>query len=188
MNFLKLKDMDLEGKRVLVRVDYNVPIKNGMVEDDTRLKATVPTINFLLEKNCKIILMSHLGRPAKLLKKGKSFEEIKKELTLKPVAEDLSEILGVDVGFLEDCIDVEIPADKDIVLLENLRFYPEEEKNDEEFAKKLAVLADVYVNDSYITSSRIGRNGQIKISKRSESAKKFTKFASSENDVKFFLK
>ena len=81
MNFLKLEDMELEGKRVLVRVDFNVPIKGGMVEDDTRLKATVPTINFLLEKNCKIILMSHLGRPAKLLKKGKSFEEIKKELS-----------------------------------------------------------------------------------------------------------
>ena len=71
--------MDLEGKRVLVRVDYNVPIRNGMVEDDTRLKATIPTINFLLEKNCKIILMSHLGRPQKLLKKGTSFDEIKKE-------------------------------------------------------------------------------------------------------------
>ena len=149
MNFLKLEETELEGKKVLVRVDYNVPIKNGMVEDDTRLKATVPTINFLLEKNCKIILMSHLGRPKKLLKKGKSLAEIKKELTLKPVAEDLSEILGVDVGFLEDCIDVEIPADKDIVLLENLRFYPEEEKNDEEFAKKLAALADVYVNDAF---------------------------------------
>src|SRR3989344_5191921 len=96
--------MEIDGKKVLVRVDYNVPIKNGMVEDDTRLKATIPTINFLLEKNCKIILMSHLGRPKDLLKEGKSFEEIKKELTLRPVAEDLSEILGMDVAFAENSI------------------------------------------------------------------------------------
>ncbi len=81
INFLTLKDMELEGKKVLVRADFNVPIKNGMVEDDTRLKATIPTINFLLEKNCKIILMSHLGRPKDLLKEGKSFEEVKKELS-----------------------------------------------------------------------------------------------------------
>ena len=141
--------MELEGKKVLVRVDYNVPIKNGMVEDDTRLKATIPTINFLLEKNCKIILMSHLGRPKKLLKKGKSLEEIKKELTLKPVAEDLNDLLGVSVGFVDDCIGVEVPNENDVVLLENLRFHPEEEKNDEQFAKKLAVHADVYVNDAF---------------------------------------
>ena len=149
MNFLKLEEMDLEGKKVLVRVDYNAPIKNGMVEDDTRLKATIPTINFLLEKNCKIILMSHLGRPKKLLKKGKGLEEIKKKLTLRPVAQDLGEILGVDVGFVDDCINIEIPKDNDIVLLENLRFHSEEEKNDEEFAEKLAGHADVYVNDAF---------------------------------------
>ena len=153
MNFLKLEEMDLERKRVLVRVDYNVPIKNGMVEDDTRLKATVPTINFLLEKNCKIILMSHLGRPAKLLKKGKSFEEIKKELTLKPVARDLSEILGVDVVFAENSIglnnvDTNTP-DGDVVLLENVQFNKGEKKNDDEYAKKLASLADIYVNDGF---------------------------------------
>lgn len=149
MDFPKLQDMELEGKKVLVRVDYNVPIKNGMVEDDTRLKATIPTINHLLEKNCKVILMSHLGRPKKLLKKGKSLEEIKKELTLKPVADDLNEILGINVDFVDDCISVEIPEDKDVVLLENLRFHPEEEKNDEGFAKKLASLADFYVNDAF---------------------------------------
>src|SRR3989338_7488321 len=141
--------MEIDGKKVLVRVDYNVPIKNGMVEDDTRLRATVPTINHLLEKNCKVILMSHLGRPKDLLKKGKGIEEIKKELTLKPVAEDLAEILGVDVAFVEDCIDAEIPKENDVVLLENLRFYDEEEKNDAEFAKKLAAHADVYVNDAF---------------------------------------
>ena len=145
--------MDLEGKKVLVRVDYNVPIKNGMVEDDTRLKATVPTINFLLEKNCKIILMSHLGRPAKLLKKGKNFEEVKKELTLKPVAEDLNDILGVDVVFAEDSIgldsvNAEIP-EGDVVLLENVQFNRGEKKNEEEYAKKLASLADIYVNDGF---------------------------------------
>jgi len=149
MNFLKLEDMELEGKNVLVRVDYNVPIKNGMVEDDTRLRATIPTINLLLEKNCKIILMSHLGRPAKLLKKGKSIEEIKKELTLKPVAEDLNDLLGVDVGFVDDCVNVEVPKENDVVLLENLRFHEEEEKDDEEFAKKLSLNADVYVNDAF---------------------------------------
>ncbi|MCH8329244.1 MAG: phosphoglycerate kinase [Nanoarchaeota archaeon] len=154
MKFLTLNDMELEGKRVLVRVDYNVPMKGGMVEDDTRLKATIPTINFLLEKNCKIILMSHLGRPQKLLKKGKSIEEVKKELTLKPVAEDLSELLGIDVGFMNDCIGVEIPKDKDVVLLENLRLHAEEEKNDEEFAKKLAANGDVYVNDAFGASHR----------------------------------
>ena len=78
LNFLQLKEMELDGKKVLVRVDYNVPIKNGIIEDDTRLRATIPTINFLLEKNCKIILMSHLGRPKELLKKGKTFDEVKK--------------------------------------------------------------------------------------------------------------
>src|SRR3989338_4695444 len=149
MNFLTLKDMSLEGKKVLVRVDYNVPVKNGMVADDTRLKATIPTINFLLENHCKIILMSHLGRPKDLFKQGKSFEEAKKELTLKPVAEDLSEILGMEVGFAEDCIGIELPEDKDIILLENLRLHKEEEENDEEFAKKLASLAEVYVNDAF---------------------------------------
>ncbi len=149
INFLKLQDMEIDRKKVLVRVDYNVPIKNGMVEDDTRLRATVPTINHLLEKNCKVILMSHLGRPKDLLKKGKSMDEAKKELTLKPVAEDLSEILGIDVAFVEDCINAEIPKENDVILLENLRFYDEEEKNDAEFAKKLAAHADIYVNDAF---------------------------------------
>src|SRR3989338_5547872 len=141
--------MEIDGKKVLVRVDYNVPIKNGMVEDDTRLRATVPTINHLLEKNCKVILMSHLGRPKDLLKKGKSVEEMQKELTLRPVAEDLAEILGIDVAFVEDCIDAQIPNENDVVLLENLRFYDEEEKNEIEFAKKLAAHADVYINDAF---------------------------------------
>ncbi|MBW2977201.1 phosphoglycerate kinase [Candidatus Woesearchaeota archaeon] len=158
MNFLKLRDMDIEGKKVLVRVDYNVPVKGGMVADDARLKASVPTINFLLEKNCKIILMSHLGRPQKLLKKGKSFEEVKKELTLKPVAEDLSDILGMNVVFAEnsiglDSVDSNIP-EGDIVLLENIQFNRGETKNDDAYAEKLASLADVYVNDGFGQSHR----------------------------------
>ena len=158
INFLTLKDIDVEGKRVLVRVDYNVPIKNGMVEDDTRLKATIPTINYLLEKNCKIILMSHLGRPKDMLKEGKSFEEVKKLLTLKPVAEDLSEILGIDVGFADNSIGIDYVNDdipeNDIVLLENVQFHKGETKNDEEYAKKLASFADVYVNDGFAQSHR----------------------------------
>ena len=155
---MKLQDMEIDGKKVLVRVDYNVPIKNGMVEDDTRLKATVPTINHLLEKNCKVILMSHLGRPKDMLKDGKSFEEVKKELTLKPVAEDLSEILGMDVVFAEnsislDSVDTNMP-EGDIILLENVQFNKGEGKNDNEYAKKLAGLADVYVNDGFAQCHR----------------------------------
>src|SRR3989338_2772812 len=155
---MKLQDMEIDGKKVLVRVYYNVPIKNGMVEDDTRLKATVPTINHLLEKNCKVILMSHLGRPKDMLKDGKSFEEVKKELTLKPVAEDLSEILGMDVVFAENSIglesvDTNIP-EGDIILLENVQFNKGESKNDEEYAKKLASFADIYVNDGFAQSHR----------------------------------
>lgn len=154
IKFLTLKDIDLEGKKVLVRVDYNVPIKNSMVADDTRLKATIPTINFLLENHCKIILISHLGRPKDLFKQGKSFEDVKKELTLKPVAEDLSELLGMEVGFADDCVGIELPEDNDVILLENLRLHKEEEKNDGEFAKKLASLAEVYVNDAFGASHR----------------------------------
>jgi len=139
--------MDLEGKKVVVRVDYNIPIKNNKVVDDTKLRATIPTINFLLEKKCKLILMSHLGRPQKLLKKGKKLEEIKKELTLKPVAKTLSDILNKEVKFIDDCIDVS--NDNDIALLENLRFHKEEINNDREFAKKLAENGEVYVNDAF---------------------------------------
>ncbi|MEK6949188.1 MAG: phosphoglycerate kinase [Nanoarchaeota archaeon] len=154
MNFLKLQDMELEGKKVFLRVDYNVPIKNGIVEDDTRLRATIPTINHLLEKNCKVIIASHLGRPQQMLKEGKNIDDVKKVLTLKPVAAELGELLGVDVGFVDDCIDVAIPGDKDIVMLENLRFHRDEEKDNADFAKKLASLADVYVNDAFGASHR----------------------------------
>jgi phosphoglycerate kinase len=153
MDFLKLQDMDVEGKRILLRVDFNVPIKNGVVEDDSRLKAAVPTINHLLEKNCKIILISHLGRPQKLLKEGIPSNEIKKNLSLKPVSDELSEILGVEVSFVDDCIGIEIP-NCDLVMLENLRFHKEEEKNDDIFAQKLASYADIFVNDAFGASHR----------------------------------
>lgn len=149
INFLRLVDMELEGKKVFLRVDFNVPIKKGMVEDDTRLRAAIPTINYLLEKGCKVILASHLGRPQQLLKEGKKFEEIKNELSLRIVAADLSDILGMEVGFVEDCVDVKIPEEYDIVLLENLRFHAEEERGSEEFAKNLASHAEVYVNDAF---------------------------------------
>jgi len=153
LKFNKLHEMDLDNKRVLVRVDYNVPMKEGLVVDDTRLRASVPTINKLLEHKCKIILMSHLGRPQKLLKKGKSLEEIKKQLTLKPVAEDLSEILGLEVGFSKDYFENDLP-ENDVVLLENIQFNPGEVTNDEDFAKKLSKLADIYVNDGFGQSHR----------------------------------
>ena len=158
IKFLTLKDMDLENKKVLVRVDYNVSIKNGMVEDDTRLKASIPTINKLLEKHCKIILMSHLGRPSELLKKGKSFGEVKKELTLMPVAEDLADILGMEVILAEDSIGLDSVSthlpEGDIILLENIQFNRGETKNDDKFAKQLASLADIYVNDGFGQSHR----------------------------------
>jgi 3-phosphoglycerate kinase len=148
MEFLKLEDMDIEGKRVLVRVDFNVPLKNGKVSDDNRLRQTLPTINYLLEKNCKIILMSHLGRPQKDLKKGKSLQEVKEKYTMKPVANRLKELLNQEVSFVEDYIESGITDDK-IILLENLRFYKEEKKNDEKFAEKLASFADIYINDGF---------------------------------------
>jgi len=141
--------MDLENKKVLVRVEFNVPIKNGMVVDDTRIRATIPTLNYLLEKHCKIILMSKLGRPEELFEKGMKLEEVKKKLTYKPVADDLSDILGMEVGFVEDCINVEIPEDKDIVMLENLRFHKEELTNNKTFAKKLSEHGEIFVNDAF---------------------------------------
>ena len=150
--------MDLENKKVLVRVDYNVPIQDGIVEDDTKLKATIPTINFLLEKNCRIILISHLDRPQELLNEGKSFEEVKRKLTLKPVAEKLSEILDIEFAFADDSIGMksvnqDIP-EADIVLMENIQFHNGETKNDENFAQELASMAEIYVNDGFGQSHR----------------------------------
>lgn len=148
-----VKDVDVRSKRVLVRVDYNVPLDaNGNVSDDKRITASLPTINYLLEQGARIILCSHLGRP-----KG----EVKKEFSLAPVAKRLKELLpNVNIYFASDCIGEEAQQkaaalkDGEILLLENLRFHKEEEKNDPEFAKKLASLAEIYVSDAFGTVHR----------------------------------
>ena len=148
-----VKDVDVRSKRVLVRVDYNVPLDaQGNVSDDKRITASLPTIRYLLEQGAHIILCSHLGRP-----KG----EVKKEFSLAPVAKRLKELLpGVNIYFAADCIGEEAERmaaalkDGEILLLENLRFHKEEEKNDPEFAKKLASLAEIYVSDAFGTVHR----------------------------------
>ena len=142
----KLSDMELDNKKVIVRVDYNVPIKDGKVADDTRINRTLPTINYLLEKDCKIILMSHLGRP-----KGKVVEDLR----LDPIGRRMSEILKKDVKKLNNNTGPEVEKaaskmqPKDIILLENIQFHPGEIANDDSFGKELANLADVYVNDGF---------------------------------------
>jgi phosphoglycerate kinase len=151
VNKKTVRDVPVQGKRVLVRVDFNVPLENGQVADDTRIRAALPTINYLLDHGAAVILMSHLGRP-----KG----QIRDELRLDPVAHRLSELLGREVIKLDDCIgpEVETAAAQlqpgQVLLLENLRFHPEEEGNDQGFAQKLASLADLYVNDAFGTAHR----------------------------------
>jgi phosphoglycerate kinase len=147
-----IKDIDLAGKKVLVRVDYNVPMeKDGTIADDTRIVATLPTLRYLLAQKAAIILMAHLGRP-----KGAP----DKEHTLAPVAKYLSGLLGLPVDFATDCVGPAAAAAAkaiqpgQIVMLENLRFHPEEEQNDPTFSKQLASLADVYVNDAFGVSHR----------------------------------
>lgn len=140
----------LSAKRVLVRCDFNVPLENGEITDDRRITEALPTINYLLENGAAVILCSHMGRP-----KG-----VTPEFSLKPVAERLSELLNQDVQLLPDCVGQEVEtACKNLepgqaVLLENVRFHPEEEKNDPAFARQLANLADVYVNDAFGTAHR----------------------------------
>ena len=147
MDKKSVKDIELAGKRVLMRADFNVPLDDKLnITDDTRIQAVLPTIKYILNRNAKLILMSHLGRP-----KGKVMDEFR----LTPVAERLSGALGRDVVKLDDCIgdDVEEKVksmkEGDVILLENVRFHPEEEKNDKEFSKKLASLGEVFVNDAF---------------------------------------
>lgn len=146
-----VKDINLKDKRVFMRADYNVPLKGGVIRDDTRIRESLPTIQYLLSQNAKIILASHLGRP-----EGKVVEEMR----LRPVAERLSELLKRPVTMLNDCIGDEVAKavknmkSGDIVLLENLRFYKQETKNDREFSEKLASLAEVYVDDAFGTAHR----------------------------------
>jgi phosphoglycerate kinase len=148
---LSIKDLSLRDQRVFIRVDFNVPIKNNKVDDDSRITASLPTINYAIEQGARVILASHLGRP-----KGQRDEKY----SLRPVAAHLSELLGKQVAFAEECVGE--PAQKgvaalkngDVLLLENLRFHPEEEKNDDNFAQQLAALCDVYVNDAFGTAHR----------------------------------
>ena len=152
MNKKTVKDIDLKGKKVFVRCDFNVPMdENQNITDNTRIVAALPTIKYLLEQNCKIILASHLGRP-----KG----EVKPEFSLKPVAKELSRLLGKEVIMANDVIGEDAMSNAsnlkegEIMLLENVRFHREETDNDPEFAKKLASMAEIFVNDAFGTAHR----------------------------------
>jgi phosphoglycerate kinase len=148
-----VKDIDVEGKRVLVRVDFNVPldINTGAISDDSRIRASSPTINYLVEHKAKAILCSHLGRP-----KGRVVEELR----IAPVAQRLSQLIGLPVSIAPDCVGQEVEnkvktlKESDILFLENVRFHPEEEANDSHFAQELARLADIYVNDAFSSAHR----------------------------------
>lgn len=146
-----IRECDFSNKKALVRVDFNVPLKDGVVTDDTRIQAALPTINYLLEKGASVVVMSHFGRP-----KGKK----NPEFSMAPIAKRFSELLGKPVVLAKDVIGSEVAAQVaalkkgDVLLLENVRFYAEEEANDPEFAKNLAAFGDVYVNDAFGTAHR----------------------------------
>ncbi len=152
MDFKSIDQIEIAGKRLFLRVDFNIPIdKNGNITDDTRIQATLPTLNYALSKNAKIILASHLGRP-----KGKPDPQY----SLGPVARKLSQLLKKEVKLAPDCIGPEVEKmvtamkPGDVLLLENLRFHPEEEKNAPAFCQGLARLADIYINDAFAVSHR----------------------------------
>lgn len=152
LNKVTIEDLPLRGKRVIIRADFNVPLdESGHISDDTRIRGTLPTINYAVDEGAKVILCSHLDRP-----NGK----VDPRLSLAPVARRLQRLLGKDVGFAEDCIgaQAEMLVNKmkpgDVLLLENLRFHAGEERNDDQFAKALAGLADVYVNDAFGAAHR----------------------------------
>ena len=150
-DIVKIQDVDLKGKTVLMRVDYNVPLKDGKVDNPKRITATEKTVKYLLSQGCKVVLIAHLGRP-----KGK----VMPEFSLAPVAPEVEKIMGTKVHFGKDCIGPEAlvavasAKEGEIVLLENLRFHPEEEKNDENFAKELAKLGDIFVQEAFGTVHR----------------------------------
>ena len=150
MNKKTVRDISLKGKRVVMRADFNVPLKEGIVTDDTRIQAALPTITYILDQGASLVLMSHLGRP-----KGRT-----PEFSLKPVAQYLGGLLDKDVKMAPDVIGDEVEEmahslqPGDVMLLENTRFYNEEKGNDPAFAKKLAALGDVFVNDAFGTAHR----------------------------------
>ncbi len=152
MNKQTIEDIDLKGKRVLMRVDYNVPLnEQGVITDDARIAKSLDTVKYILAQHGRLVLMSHLGRPD-----GKPSAKY----SLKPAAEHLSKLIGKKVELLSDCIGPEVEAkvkamkDGEVVMLENVRFHAEEEKNDAEFSKKLAALGEIYVNDAFGTAHR----------------------------------
>ncbi len=162
MNKKSIKDVDIAGKRVFIRVDFNVPIKDGEIADDTRIRGAMPTIEYAVDQGATVILASHLGRPLKDKKKseekGMPYDAAK--YSLKPVFEYLSKLSRLNIAFTQDCVGDEVAlqvasmSGGEVLLLENLRLHAEEEKNDPEFAKQLASLCDVYVNDAFGTAHR----------------------------------